>query len=230
MRCSSPPVGVRPIVGRARASGLNRRVGGPRRALRPCRSARIVGLAAALCGALALAAPRARVSGQPPPTRPTATAASTAAPAAGAPTLSVDEAAVVAVDEAAVVAVARSLNCPICQGRNLVECPLPVCEEMRTEIRTRLAAGEDRAAVIQHFVDYYGPAVRNTPPLSGPLALAWWVPLVMLVGGGWLVARLVTARAGSGVTSSGAAPSADAERFAALLERMAAGPDEDAPR
>lgn len=125
------------------------------------------------------------------------------------------------VDEAEVLAVARGLNCPICQGRNLVECPLPVCAEMRDEIRARLAAGADRAAIIQHFVDYYGPAVRNTPPMSGLLGLAWWVPLGLLVGGAWLVARIVRPGAGSGVAM--ATGQGDIESpYAAALERMVA--------
>lgn len=142
------------------------------------------------------------------------------------------------VDDAAVVAVAKTLNCPICQGRNLVDCPLPVCAEMRADIRTQLEQGRSAEAIVQHFVDYYGPAVRNTPPLVGLLGLAWWVPLVVVGGGTWAVGRLVRrqrprppdARATAAADGDAAAEdvdglaSADAgdlSHYAAELERLA---------
>ncbi|MEO8084774.1 MAG: cytochrome c-type biogenesis protein [Ardenticatenales bacterium] len=104
-------------------------------------------------------------------------------------------------DAAEADAIARSLNCPICEGRNLIDCPLPVCAEMRGEIRTRLAAGEHRSAIIQYFVDYYGERVRNTPPLSGLSGLAWWVPLAALIGGAAVVVRLVNGRTANPTTT-----------------------------
>ncbi len=142
------------------------------------------------------------------------------------------------VDDAAVVAVAKTLNCPICQGRNLVDCPLPVCAEMRADIRTQLAQGRSPEAIVQHFVDYYGPAVRNTPPLVGLLGLAWWVPLVVVVGGSWAVghilrrqrpgargARAIAAAEGDAtaeaVARSASAAQGDLARYAAELERLA---------
>lgn len=143
-------------------------------------------------------------------------------------------------DAAEADAIARSLNCPICEGRNLIDCPLPVCAEMRGEIRTRLAAGDDRSAIIQHFVDYYGERVRNTPPLSGLSGLAWWVPLAALIGGAAVVARLVNGRTATRAmttrpieahalsidppasTATAIGSPADEVDYAAALERLAA--------
>lgn len=184
-------------------------------------AARAVAVAALVAASGALGAERVRAQAPlPAPATPDAAAGAAFGAASAAPAAPIS----IPVDEAEVRAVARGLNCPICQGRNLVECPLPVCAEMRDEIRVRLAAGADRAAIIQHFVDYYGPAVRNTPPISGLLGLAWWVPIGLLVGGAWLVARIVRPAAvpvratatGEGETES---------PYAAALEQMVADRD-----
>ena len=79
-----------------------------------------------------------------------------------------------------VAAIARSLNCPLCQGYNLQDCPLEVCAQMRDEIRQRLAAGETPDEIVAAFVEDYGPQVLNAPPRSGVLASAWLVPPVVL--------------------------------------------------
>lgn len=172
----------------------------------------------------------------------TPTAASAESPAPPGPSPAA------AVDDAAVAAVARALNCPICQGRNLLDCPLPVCAEMRAEIRSQLGAGRAPDAVIQHFVDYYGPTVRNTPPLGGLLGLAWWIPIVVVIGGTAAVARLVARRqaaarpAAASAGAASAAASGQAQpapppttpldpamaRYAAQIERLAAD-DPDGP-
>lgn len=184
---------------------------------------RVVALATAVAVSGAVGAARVRAQAPLPGSAPigATTGVTTTGATIGAAPVDSAAASSTPVDEAEVLAVARGLNCPICQGRNLVECPLPVCAEMRDEIRARLAAGADRAAIIQHFVDYYGPAVRNTPPMSGLLGLAWWVPVGLLVGGAWLVARIVRPGAGSGMAM--ATGQGDIESpYAAALERMVA--------
>ena len=189
--------------------------------LRTAGAARAVAVAALFAASGALGAVRVRAQA-PLPDPATLDAATGAASGAASTAPAVPIA--IPVDEAEVLAVARGLNCPICQGRNLVECPLPVCAEMRDEIRVRLAAGADRAAIIQHFVDYYGPAVRNTPPISGLLGLAWWVPMGLLVGGAWLVARIVRPAAvpiRATATGEGEVESP----YAAALEQMVADRD-----
>lgn len=85
--------------------------------------------------------------------------------------------------------IADKLNCPICQGQRLSECPLQICEEMRAEIVERLQEGQTEEQVIQAFVDRYGIQVLNQPPAEGFNVLAWVIPFVglavVLVAGGW---------------------------------------------
>lgn len=88
-----------------------------------------------------------------------------------------------------VYAIADKLNCPLCQGQTLSECPLPVCEEMRAEIAQRLQAGQSEQEILDAFVARYGIEVLNEPPAEGFNLLAWIIPFVglgvVLTLGGW---------------------------------------------
>ncbi len=85
--------------------------------------------------------------------------------------------------------IADQLNCPLCQGQRLSECPLVVCEEMRAEITQWLQEGRSDSEIIQAFVDRYGIQVLNQPPNEGFHRLAWYIPFVglavVLAVGGW---------------------------------------------
>jgi len=118
-------------------------------------------------------------------------------------------------------AIARELNCPVCQGYDLLECPLEVCAQMRDVIRQRLAAGEDPEAIKAAFVADYGPQVLNAPPPRGFFLLAWLLPIVALaIGGVFALTFLARARPVGPALAESAAPSADpatAERLEELL-------------
>lgn len=85
--------------------------------------------------------------------------------------------------------IADKLNCPLCQGQTLSECPLQVCEEMRAEIARRLQAGQSEQEILNAFVARYGIGVLNQPPVEGFNLLAWIIPFVglavVLALGGW---------------------------------------------
>ncbi len=85
--------------------------------------------------------------------------------------------------------IADKLNCPICQGQRLSECPIQICEEMRAEIVDQLQEGQSEEQIIQSFIDRYGIQVLNEPPAEGFNVLAWVMPFVglavVLAVGGW---------------------------------------------
>lgn len=108
----------------------------------------------------------------------------------------------------AVAAIARDLNCPLCQGTNLQDCPLTVCAQMRDEIRARLAAGATREAIVAAFVADYGPQVLNEPPARGVFLAAWLLPALALLAGALVVLGVV--RRGSRRATAPAVPTATA--------------------
>lgn len=87
--------------------------------------------------------------------------------------------------------IADKLNCPLCQGQTLSECPLQICEQMRAEIAQRLREGQSEQEIIDVFVARYGIGVLNQPPAEGFNLLAWVMPFaglaLVLAVGGWIL-------------------------------------------
>lgn len=120
-------------------------------------------------------------------------------------------------------AIAKKLNCPLCQGLTLSDCPLPVCEQWRDIIKDKLAQGETEEEIIGYFVEQYGEQVLNAPPKRGfTLWFGWVLPLVALGAGAAFVAYVMRGwlkrRGGMG----GAVPPAEsaAELPQEYLERL----------
>ncbi len=61
-----------------------------------------------------------------------------------------------------------------------------LARDLRRLVRERVAAGDDRAAVMRFVHDRYGDFVLLRPPFNAVTALLWAMPVVAL-GGGVLV-------------------------------------------
>lgn len=85
--------------------------------------------------------------------------------------------------------VARQIWCPLCSGVRLDACELRACEQMKEVIAIKLAEGEDANSIIAYFVEQYGPQVLGEPPREGFNWLAWILPVVALVAGGYFFWR-----------------------------------------
>ena len=66
-----------------------------------------------------------------------------------------------------VSAIAKSLNCPLCQGYNLQDCPLQICFQLRGRIADELADGQSADQIRAGFVEDYGQQVLNAPRAKG---------------------------------------------------------------
>jgi cytochrome c-type biogenesis protein CcmH/NrfF len=121
-----------------------------------------------------------------------------------------------------VAALAKTLNCPLCQGYSLQECPLEVCMQMRELIAQSLAEGKSPEAIRASFVEEYGPQVLNAPPAEGFFLSAWWTPvLVLLAGAVWLFARMRQSESLVDLPSArGSLVSADANEYAERIESL----------
>jgi len=85
--------------------------------------------------------------------------------------------------------VARQLWCPLCNGVRLDACELKACDQMKDMIAVKLAAGEDSESIKAYFVQQYGPQVTGEPPRSGFNWLAWALPALAAVVGGYFFWR-----------------------------------------
>ncbi len=93
--------------------------------------------------------------------------------------------------------IAGALNCPVCQGRSVADSPAPLAQEMRALIEKKLEQGASRDEILQYFVDRYGEGILRDPPGRGFNLVLWWLPVLgLLVGAGVLARILLSWRTG----------------------------------
>lgn len=68
------------------------------------------------------------------------------------------------------------LVCPVCH-ETLDQSSAPVAQEMKAEIRRRIAQGWTRQQILDEMVRNFGPGVLSTPAKSGFDLLAWVLPI-----------------------------------------------------
>lgn len=91
--------------------------------------------------------------------------------------------------EARAQALMETLRCLKCQSQSIADSDAPMAGDMRHQVRTRIAAGEDPEAIRQWLIERYGDYVSYTPqlkPLTWPLFAA---PVVILLLSALLLRR-----------------------------------------
>lgn len=88
--------------------------------------------------------------------------------------------------EAKAKALMETLRCLVCQGQSIADSDAPLAGDMRHEVRSKIAAGENPDAIRKWLVARYGNWVSYDPPFDAATALLWLGPLAFLVLGGFL--------------------------------------------
>jgi cytochrome c-type biogenesis protein CcmH len=89
--------------------------------------------------------------------------------------------------------VALQLQCPVCEGETVADSPSGLAADMRSVIRTKLAAGESDQQILDEFVASYGDSILTEPPKHG-ISLGVWVgPVVGIVLGALVLGLLLKA-------------------------------------
>lgn len=83
-----------------------------------------------------------------------------------------------------VARISTELRCPVCQGLSVQDSPAETAREMRDLVTQRVAEGRTDEEIRAEFRRSYGDWVFLAPPLGGPSALVWLVPVLLVVGGG----------------------------------------------
>jgi cytochrome c-type biogenesis protein CcmH len=91
--------------------------------------------------------------------------------------------------EAQAVALMDSIRCVVCQGQPISGSNADLAGDMRRLIRERIAAGDKPEAVRALLVSKYGDWVSFKPVVKAETMPLWLVPLMALLGGGWLLSR-----------------------------------------
>ena len=91
-------------------------------------------------------------------------------------------------DEA--LAVAERISCPVCDGESVAASQSEIAESMYAQVEDLLDAGFSQRETLQWFEARYGSEILLEPPLDLGGILLWTIPGLVLVGGGFVIARL----------------------------------------
>jgi cytochrome c-type biogenesis protein CcmH len=83
------------------------------------------------------------------------------------------------------------LRCLVCQNQSIDDSDAPLARDLRLIVRQQLQKGQSDSQIIDYVVDRYGEFVLLKPRLHLNTLLLWLAPLLLIVGGIVLAARIV---------------------------------------
>ncbi len=91
--------------------------------------------------------------------------------------------------EAKAQALMETLRCLKCQSQSIADSDAPMAGDMRHQVRTRIAAGEDPEHIRAWMVERYGDYVSYKPTVSATTWPLFAVPVVLLLLAGLILRR-----------------------------------------
>lgn len=83
----------------------------------------------------------------------------------------------------------ETLRCLTCQSQSIADSDAPMAGDMRHQVRSRIAAGEEPEAVRAWLVERYGDYISYKPTVSSTTWPLFAVPLLLLVAALLVVRR-----------------------------------------
>ncbi|MGH6786193.1 MAG: cytochrome c-type biogenesis protein [Novosphingobium sp.] len=83
----------------------------------------------------------------------------------------------------------ETLRCLKCQSQSIADSDAPMAGDMRSQVRQRIAAGEDPEAIRAWLVERYGDYVSYAPRVSGLTWPLFAAPLLILLAAVFLLRR-----------------------------------------
>lgn len=93
--------------------------------------------------------------------------------------------------EAKAVELMHTLRCLKCQSQSIADSDAAMAGDMRHQVRTRIAAGEEPEAIRQWLIDRYGDYVSYEPRMTSSTWPLFAIPLLLLLVAGGLLWRRV---------------------------------------
>ncbi len=89
----------------------------------------------------------------------------------------------------------RELRCLVCQNQTIADSNATLAADLRREVREMIAAGRTDAEIREFMIERYGDFVLYRPRMTAGNFLLWAAPLLLLLGGAYVVVRVVRRRA-----------------------------------
>ena len=95
--------------------------------------------------------------------------------------------------EARLKALAEELRCLVCQNQTIADSQAPLAIDLKNQIREKIDQGMSNDQIIDYMVQRYGDFVRYRPPVRAATLLLWFGPVVLLLGGFFVLMRRLRA-------------------------------------
>ena len=93
--------------------------------------------------------------------------------------------------EAEAVALMETLRCLKCQSQSIADSDAPMAGDMRHQVRTRIAAGQEPEEIRQWLIDRYGDYVSYAPRVTSMTWPLFAIPLLLLLAAGGILWRRI---------------------------------------
>ena len=90
---------------------------------------------------------------------------------------------------------AAQLRCVMCQNQSLADSDAPIAHDLRRQVLALMREGRSDAEIKDFLVARYGEFVLYRPRMEASTWLLWLGPALLLLVGGYVVARVVRRRA-----------------------------------
>lgn len=89
--------------------------------------------------------------------------------------------------EKKVMTVSENLRCLVCQNQTIADSNAELAVDLRNQVREKLKSGQSEEDILKYMVARYGDFVLFKPQMKSSTWLLWFGPLIMLLGGVWIL-------------------------------------------
>lgn len=92
-------------------------------------------------------------------------------------------------------ALLNEVRCPKCLNTSIADSDAPIAADLRREVHRKMAEGASDDEIVEYLVSRYGEFVVYRPPVQPTTWALWGGPVVLLLIGGLVFARILRDRA-----------------------------------
>jgi cytochrome c-type biogenesis protein CcmH len=116
-------------------------------------------------------------------------------------------------EEARFRALVSELRCVMCQNQSLADSNAQIAHDLRREVLGLMREGRSDADVKRFLVARYGEFVLYRPRVESKTWLLWFGPALLLLAGGFVVARIVRRHGSDGQAGGGRIDADDGQEW-----------------